>query len=461
MLRTLRVQNFKAWRDTGAIELAPLTILFGSNSSGKSSINHFLMMLRQTMRSPDRNSVFDFGDVNAAVRLGSFRDVIFGHDLERELSFITEWQLPSPMTIRDPRSRKRYVGDRLEFQASARQPGGRIRTVQSEGFTYRLRSDGEMALAVSMKRDEKRTNRWQLDAENYELIRTKGRAWELPRPVQFYGYPNEASIYFQNSLFLADLELALEERLGSISYLGPLRSPPERLYSWSGNVPPEVGWRGESTVQAILAASERTLNWKPRSRLAPFQEVIARWLAEMGLVHSFSVGEIAPDRDEYEVLVKTSARAEEVKLTDVGFGVSQVLPVVVQSFYAPAHSTVLMEQPEIHLHPSVQASLADLFIAAVTAREGGERRGVQLVVESHSEHLLRRLQRRIAEGTIKETDVAVYFCYSGTRGSDMDRLEIDSYGDIINWPPDFFGDELEDVAVQAAVGMQRRLNLKV
>jgi predicted ATPase len=181
----------------------------------------------------------------------------------------------------------------------------------------------------------------------------------------------------------------------------------------------------------------------------------------MGLVHSFSVGEIAPDRDEYEVLVKTSARAEEVKLTDVGFGVSQVLPVVVQSFYAPAHSTVLMEQPEIHLHPSVQASLADLFIAAVTAREGGERRGVQLVVESHSEHLLRRLQRRIAEGTIKETDVAVYFCYSGTLGSDMDRLEIDSYGDIINWPPDFFGDELEDVAVQAAVGMQRRLNLKV
>lgn len=459
MLRSLRIENFKAWRDTRAIELAPLTILFGSNSSGKSSLNHFLMMLRQTMRSPDRNSVFDFGDVNDAVRLGSFRDIIFAHDLERQLRFATEWQLPAPITIRDPRSRKRYTGDRLDFGAIARQPGGRIRTVQSEGFKYGLSADGVMALTAAMRRDEKRPNRWRLDAENYELVRTKGRAWELPKPVQFYGFPNEASIYFQNTLFLADLELALEERLGSLSYLGPLRSPPERLYSWSGNVPPEVGWRGESTVQAILAASERKLNWKRQSPLAPFQIVIADWLTKMGLVHDFSVGEIAPERNEYEVLVKTSARAEEVKLTDVGFGVSQVLPVVVQAFYASAHSTVLIEQPEIHLHPSVQASLADLFVAAVTAREEGEPRGVQLIVESHSEHLLRRLQRLVAERKIPETEVAIYFCYSGPNGSDIDRLELDTYGDILNWPPDFFGDELEDVAVQAEVGMQRRMKL--
>lgn len=411
------------------------------------------------MRSPDRNSVFDFGDVNAAVRLGSFRDVVFRHDLAGELDFVMEWKLPAPMTVRDPRSRRRYTGDLLDFRAKAAQPAGR-RTVQSEGFEYRLSSGDEASLAVSLNRDRKRPTRWRLDAEGYELVRNKGRAWELPKPVQFYGFPNEASVYYQNTLFLSDLELALEERLGSLSYLGPLRQPPERLYSWSGNVPEDVGWRGESTVQAILAASERSLNWKKRSPLVPFQQVIARWLTEMGLVEEFAVGEIAPDRNEYEVLVRTSLTGEEVKLTDVGFGVSQVLPVVVQAFYAPPYSTVLMEQPEIHLHPAVQASLADLFIDAVTAREDGEPREIQLVVESHSEHLLRRLQRRIAEGRIKETDVAVYFCYPGPHGSDIDRLEIDSYGEILNWPPDFFGDELEDVVVQAEVGMQRRLNIK-
>lgn len=261
MLRAFHLENFKAWRDTGHVTFAPLTVFFGSNSSGKSSINHFLMMLKQTVRSADLNSVFDVGDVNAAVRLGSFRDVVFRHDLDRGLSFETEWDLPTSLAVRDPRSGARYSGDRLIFEAAARQPKGR-KTVQSDGFTYRLESDGR--LAVDMSRDEKRTNRWRLTAENYDLVRNPGRAWELPKPAKFYGFPNEASLYFQNTLFLSDLELALEERLDSISYLGPLRSPPERLYTWSGAVPEDVGWRGDSAVPAILAAEDRAFNWKPR-----------------------------------------------------------------------------------------------------------------------------------------------------------------------------------------------------
>ena len=220
-----------------------------------------------------------------------------------------------------------------------------------------------------------------------------------------------------------------------------------------------MGWQGEGTVQAILGASDRRLNWKPKSPRIPFQKVIAQWLQRMGLVASFSVEPIAPDRDIYEVRVRTSKWAEEVKLTDVGFGVSQVLPVIAQAFYAPPNSTILMEQPEIHLHPSVQASLADLMIAAVRAREHSQPRNVQLLVESHSEHLLRRLQRKIAEEEITDADVALYFCYAGPSGSVIDRLEVNPYGDILNWPPDFFGDELEDVSVQAEVGMQRKLQV--
>jgi predicted ATPase len=456
MLRGLRIQNFKAWRDTGRIEMAPLTVLFGPNSSGKSSINHLLMMLKQTVRSPDRNNVFDLGDANAAVRLGSFRDVVFRHDLENAIEFEQEWLLDAPLAIRDPRSGRRYAGDRLFFRAAARRRG---RAVQSEGFAYRLDNDQGTQLAVTLARDETRSNRWRLDTENYELVRNPGRAWELPRPVQFFGFPSEAVLYYQNTAFLSDLELALTEQLDRISYLGPLRSPPERLYAWSGAVPEDVGWRGQNAVQAILAARGRGLNWRHKGRYVAFEQVVARWLKEMGLIHSFVVSEIAPEREEFEVRVRATAGAEEVKLTDIGFGVSQVLPVIVQAFYAPPNSTVLMEQPEIHLHPSVQASLADLFIAAITAREESEPRRVQLLIESHSEHLLRRLLRRIAEEKISEREVALYFCYPGSDGAAIDQLEVDKYGDILNWPPDFFGDELEDVAVQADVGMQRKLKV--
>lgn len=158
--------------------------------------------------------------------------------------------------------------------------------------------------------------------------------------------------------------------------------------------------------------------------------------------------------------VRTHSGSEPVRITDVGFGVSQVLPVVVQAFYAEPRSTVLIEQPELHLHPAVQADLGDLFAASVTAREEGEERGVQLIVESHSEHLLRRLQRLIAEEEISADQIALYFCYTGPNGSVIDRLEVDTYGNILNWPPDFFGDELEDLAVQAQAGMQRKMRLK-
>jgi predicted ATPase len=455
MLRKLRIKNFKAWEDTGDLELAPLTVLFGPNSSGKSSISQFLMMLKQTVRSSDRNSVFDFGGLEDAVRLGGFREAVFSHDLERSLEFETDWRLPASMQIRDPRSSERYVGDHLFFAGSARQ-SPRSRVVQSEGFRYGIGDAEDNVLAVDLARDERRPDRWGLVTEGYELVRQQGRAWELPKPVKFYGFPQEVNVYFQNALFTADLELALEDQLNALSYLGPLRIRPERLYSWSGGEPEDVGWQGQNTVQAILAASGRKYNWREKARRLPFQVVVAQWLRQLGLVHSFAVEPIAPERDEYEVVVKTSLRSAPVKLTDVGFGVSQLLPVLVQCFYAPAHSTVLMEQPEIHLHPSVQANLGDLLLAATTAREDGAPRGLQLIVESHSEHLLRRILRRVAEEQIDESDVALYFCQAGEGGSTIERLRVDSFGDIHNWPEDFFGDELEDVAAQAQARIERR-----
>jgi len=117
----------------------------------------------------------------------------------------------------------------------------------------------------------------------------------------------------------------------------------------------------------------------------------------------------------------------------------------VQCFYAQPHTTILLEQPEIHLHPAVQMSLADLFIETVNSREDGEDRKIQLIVESHSEHLLRRLQRRIAEKAIAADDVALYWCKLGPEGSILEPLRVNLMGDIENWPDNFFGDELGEM----------------
>ena len=129
----------------------------------------------------------------------------------------------------------------------------------------------------------------------------------------------------------------------------------------------------------------------------PFEEIIAIKLKEMGLIEEFKVNPISEQRQEYEVKVRTKGSKDWVDLPDVGFGISQVLPVLVQCFYAPPGSIILMEQPEIHLHPSAQSALADVMIDVINSRENGADRNIQLIIETHSEHFLRRLQRRIAE----------------------------------------------------------------
>jgi predicted ATPase len=119
-----------------------------------------------------------------------------------------------------------------------------------------------------------------------------------------------------------------------------------------------------------------------------------------------------------------------------------------------------MEQPEIHLHPQVQAELADVFISATQAREGGRPRDVQLIVESHSEHFLNRLQRRVAEGMVKADDVAVYFCRRAGAATELEPLKLNMFGEIENWPEHFFGDEMADIAGRTLAAMKRKKELK-
>ena len=146
----------------------------------------------------------------------------------------------------------------------------------------------------------------------------------------------------------------------------------------------------------------------------------------------------------YEALVKIGG--EESSLPDVGFGVSQVLPVITTLFFVPEGSIVLLEQPELHLHPSAQAYLADLLLHVA------ETRNLQVIVESHSEHLLTRLQRRIAE---PEYDFATPDNIK-MNGSTCEEVKVSRFGQIDNWPDNFFGDTGADLEAMTRAGIARR-----
>ena len=464
MLTHLHIKNFKAWKDTGPIALAPLTVIFGANSAGKSSLGHLLLALQQTAQSSDRKRALHLGDKTTLIDLGTFKDCLHGHDLATQLEFELGWQLPKPLEVRDPLvPAARYVGDHMRLQVAlaagkAEQP--EVQAMRFElGRRQGLGQTARTVLDVGLSRDDKR--KFSLASDHYGFKFADGRKWPLEEPEKFYRLSDTSMARFKNAGFMADFALATESMLGSLSYLGPLRRHPERVYQWSGDTPSSVGQEGEATIAAILAAQhdERQLNRGPKKLKQGFSPFIAGWLKQLGIIHDFSVRPVAEGRKEYEVLVRSSPRAPEVKITDVGFGVSQVLPALVQAFYCPPHSTVWMEQPEIHLHPQVQAELADVFISATQARQDGVERHVQLIVESHSEHFLNRLQRRVAEGVLSPEDVAVYFCRRAGAATELEPLRLNVLGEIENWPENFFGDEMADIAARTLAAMHRKQQL--
>jgi predicted ATPase len=455
MLTELHLKNFKAWKNTGSIRLAPLTVIFGANSAGKSSLGHLLLALKQTALSTDRKRALHLGDTSTLIDLGTFADCLHGHDLTNSLDFGLSWALPKLLEVRDPlQPSQRYQGDRLGLDVSL--ISGKSGQPEVKSLHYDLANKDEVVLDVGLSRDENR--KFSLDSEHYRFVMADGRKWPLEEPEKFYRISEISMARFKNAGFLTDFALSTENMLGSLSYLGPLRNHPQRTYQWSGDTPEGVGQVGENTIAAILAAQNegRMLNRGPRMSRQSFAEFIAGWLKSLGVIHSFVVKPVAEGRKEYEVLVKTHAKAPEVKITDVGFGVSQVLPVLVQAFYCPPNSTVWMEQPEIHLHPQVQAELADVFVSATRSSENGKARNVQLIVESHSEHFLNRLQRRIAEGEITPKDVAIYFCKRVGSATVLEPLEVNMYGDIENWPENFFGNEMADLTARTVAAMNRQ-----
>ena len=459
MLTKLRIKNFKAWKDTGDIRLAPLTVLFGTNSGGKTSIPQLLLVLKQTAESSDRQRALHLGDIRSLVEVGTFDDVVHNHDVSKPLEFSIGWRSADEFVVTNPlKMNHSYKGDALVFSAkigadSKHQP----RTVE---LNYELRRGDErivdVALAEKASGNKPRKKReFELSSENYSLVRHPGRAWGLPEPLRFYGFPDEVAAYYQNTAFTADFVLELERMLKSIFYVGPLREYPKRLYLWSGEVPDHVGVKGERAVEAILAAQDRSFNWKSKQRTKTLPVMVADRLKSMGLIHDFRINPLGEHRKEYEVLVRTNPQLPEVKLTDVGFGVSQVLPVIVESLYVPRRSIVIFEQPEIHLHPRVQGDLADLFVDAIRAREGGAPRECQFLVESHSEHFLRRLQRRIAEEELSNEDAALYFVHTQGSRAKIEELDVDLFGNIKNWPANFFGDEMADLVARTEAQARR------
>jgi predicted ATPase len=185
------------------------------------------------------------------------------------------------------------------------------------------------------------------------------------------------------------------------------------------------------------------------------EEIFGHWLTAMGVVDDFSIVRSEEDAKAYALRVKAfrvKAWGSEayVPAGRAGAGARCALLVLVRAFRRTTKVPVHLDHPESYLQPSAQSALGDALLVAVKAR------GTQLLVETHSERLLRRIQRRIAEGRACKDRVAVYYIEGRDHGAEIRELVIDECGGIANWPHEFFRDLNDDLAAIAEAAAQRR-----
>ncbi|MCE2412823.1 DUF3696 domain-containing protein [Candidatus Poribacteria bacterium] len=423
MITYIRMQNFKSWRDSGNVPLAPLTGFFGTNSSGKSSLLQMLLLLKQTAECSNIDKVIFWGDNTSLVNLGSFREVIHRHLFQSSLGFEFACKLTHPRPlyeIPEDGSPWQQTIDRFAFDSLIQVENGKL-VVKKLMYGHSPKGVAEIVWEEGKASfPNQHINKYEMELETCYGILSQGTS--------------------ETGKFLRKFSSAFEELFSHVYYLGPTRVHPRRLYHWEKTHPKEIDVWGNEAVDALLSARVRQLTTAHNGKKVSIEERISKWLQKMELAHSFS---LAPqgslDDNNYEICIQKTQNSSEVTLADMGHGVADLFPLLVHCCYVPEGSTLILEQPGIHLHPKAQADLADLLIEAITERN------LQILIESHSEHLLTRLQLRIAEGKIPVSETALYFCENENGVSSIKPLDIDELGNIKNWPKNFFGDVRGDL----------------
>lgn len=240
----------------------------------------------------------------------------------------------------------------------------------------------------------------------------------------------------------------VSQQYESISYLGPLRKASARSYIYDEQVF-DAGVNGENTTQLILQSLKRPIQtvcppsdkglWLEKCEKSTYQESLNRWLSYLG------ISPIRVEGNSEFIKLKIS----DDNIADVGFGVSQVLPIIAAGLSMKKDGTLLLEQPEIHLHPSMQMKIADFLLSLVF-------QGKSVVVETHSDHIINRVIRRIMEdeSSYLSNNVALYYVSKADCESSVCQICFDKYRGIIDAPSDFFTQYSGEVSQIMSIGLR-------
>lgn len=403
-VEAIRLKNFMPFADTGWIEFRPITLFFGRNSSGKSAIIRALRLVKQSLNSeqPLQFSILEEGDVD----LGSYARAVHHQQINRQIGFSFRSRVPT-------------IIERLRKQLNELSKEGKILVEDDSNFiefhlAYGWNKDikqveiREVAVnldlpnqansllfaATKLSAEDSMAFKydWQIDSDfeeiaelDWSLATIKTERGILPLLADFDEYNSE--LEYTMSQLLNDLGKEISAYFERFAHIGPLRPEPQRVYFLDNQQ--RQRWQQQGWG-AYLDLLDNKLS-------ATDIEEINQWLRHLNLGYKlkdqlqfFSDEAVTVTRLEI-IPHKELDEIEATNLVDLGSGVAQILPIMCHLVSSQTTTSLsAIEQPELHLHAEAQGMLADFFITAA-------RQGKKFLIETHSEHLLLRLQRRIAE----------------------------------------------------------------
>jgi predicted ATPase len=425
LVRELTLRNFRGFAQLKGLRLAPLTFLVGPNSSGKSSIaDALLFMVQSGLLSLRATNPIWTGPL---VDLGSFEDTVFRHENHRALEVgvrVEGLMLPSYFYRHEPRHPPRTVDVSANVKTARDAPEGRL--------TRLTVSEPETKLRAELVRRRGRYESFQAQAGGKHVVYDARRPWTGPsdsleavlakqrRAGSLRGRPRHLAMIIGHG--------ELDRFARTTQRVASGRDAPQRTYERTGA---SVGSRDRRRLVGVDASA---LEGKGRSAGRALSTALAKGLSAIGVASEINAVRLS--NYHTAVKLKDSRTGVVSNLADVGYGASQVIPVI-EGCADAGPGPLFVEQPEIHLHPKAQGDLAQLLCVASLKR--------QMIVETHSEHMVNRARLLVAEGVLKPSDVVIQFVDRDKNGSRVTLIDLDAAGNFSrNWPGGFFDERYHE-----------------
>lgn len=395
----LSVAGFKSISKVDEFDFRPLTLLAGINSSGKSSIIQALLLLKQSFESDSSMILNTQGEyVNASEPM----DLIYGKDKKRTLQY--ELKL-SASEISNFRAYSQYLPEDADLSAISLQLEFSVNgTTHLELLQLNLHFGVESQIRSFKVLRTKKNNTYSYTnsvismVNDSAVIKKNGiTGFSLSFKHGFLPFFGERNEEFVSFTVIKDLRDTLDNLFKNIYYIGPQRVKPELARSYKSLSFDNVGICGENTRFLLNERKDKVIEGYDKKLV----ELVDEWIInQMGLAKSISVTRDA--NKLYRVMVKNELDVP-VDLCQTGFGLSQLLPIVTQGFLTPKGGTLIVEDPDVHMHPRVQAVVVNFFADLIA-------HGRKVVIETHSDHIVTRMRLLMVQnGILKNDDVNVCF----------------------------------------------------